>query len=455
MPPLPTEPLTLRRIARTWWPLAGSWLLIAAEMPTASAAVARLANPEIHLAAYGGIVMPLALIVEAPIIMLLSASTALSRDWASYRRLRSFMLWAGAGLTALHLAIALTPLYYVVARQIIGAPPEILEPGRLGLVIMAPWSWAIANRRFNQGVLIRFDQSRSVALGTLFRFGGLALGLAAGILLGALPGVAVAAGAVILGVVSESLFIGWRVRPIVRDRLLAAPAVQPALTWRGFAVFYVPLVMTAMLMLGSQPVVSAALSRMPLPIESLAAWTVMGGLLFMLESLGLALNEVVVALLDEPGSSGALRRFTTLLAGVATGIILILAVTPLSRTWFGAVAGLAPPLADLARRSLWLALPIPGLAVLHSWFQGALLHSRRTRAITEAMIIFIVVDVLILGAGVVLARWPGLPVGLTAMTAGLGLQTAWLWWRSRPALRAVRARDAAPGMPHAAGAGAD
>ena len=85
----------LRRILHTWWPLAASWLLMGAELPAISAVVARLENPEINLAAYGGIVFPLALIIGSPIIMLLAASTALSRDWASYRKLYRFMT-AGA-----------------------------------------------------------------------------------------------------------------------------------------------------------------------------------------------------------------------------------------------------------------------------------------------------------------------------------------------------------------------
>ena len=76
--------LTIKQIYKTWWPLAVSWFLMALELPALSAIVARLPNPKINLAAYGGIVFPLALIIEAPIIMLLAASTALSKDWKSY-----------------------------------------------------------------------------------------------------------------------------------------------------------------------------------------------------------------------------------------------------------------------------------------------------------------------------------------------------------------------------------
>jgi len=116
-------PATLddRQVFRAWSPLAASWLMMGIELPAVSAVMARLAHPEISLAAFGGIVFPLALLIEAPIIMLLSASTALSRDRPSYLKLRRFMWLAAGGLTALHLAVAATPLWDVVVGRLLGS----------------------------------------------------------------------------------------------------------------------------------------------------------------------------------------------------------------------------------------------------------------------------------------------------------------------------------------------
>ena len=140
------------------------------------------------MAAYGGVVFPLALIIESPIIMLLAASTALSKDWASYRLIRRFMMTAGALLTLLHILIAFTPLYYFVVVDIMGAKPQIVEPARIGLMIMLPWTWSIAYRRFNQGVLIRIGHSRSVGLGTVVRLSANLVVLAIGYTIGSILG---------------------------------------------------------------------------------------------------------------------------------------------------------------------------------------------------------------------------------------------------------------------------
>lgn len=109
----------IRRIYRAWWPLAASWLLMGVEIPAISAVIARLPDAPVHLAAFGGVVYPLALVIESPIIMLLSASTALCKDWNSYKKVWSFMMWAGGILTAAHLLIVATPAYYFVVDKLI------------------------------------------------------------------------------------------------------------------------------------------------------------------------------------------------------------------------------------------------------------------------------------------------------------------------------------------------
>ncbi len=438
--PKPT-PLPLGRVLLTWLPLAGSWLLMGAELPALSAFVARLPEPEINLAAYGGIVFPLALIIESPIIMLLAASTALSKDWDSYRKIYGFMMITSAILTVLHIAVAFTPLYYFVIEKIIGAPQEIIEPARIGLQIMTPWTWSIAYRRFNQGVLIRFGHPNAVTVGTLVRLCTDLTILIIGLIVGTYSGIVVATSAVAASVVMEAVFIGLYARPVIRDELRQAPAVEPPLTFKAFMKFYVPLAMTSLLTLMIQPIGSAAISRMPRALESLAVWPVVIGLSFLFRSIGVAYNEVVVSLMDEPGSSATLRRFAGLLVGFVTLFQLVIVATPLANLWFNRVSALSPELTQLAIAGMWLGLLLPGLNTLQSWFQGTILFSRQTRGIPEAVVIFLITISTIMWIGVQMYRVNGLYVGLIAFTLGFAAQAVWLWVRSRPAMAQVRARD--------------
>jgi hypothetical protein len=432
--------LPMRRILHTWWPLAASWLLMGLELPLLSAVVARLPLPEINLAAFGGIVYPLALIIEAPIIMLLAASTALSKDWASYQKLRRFMLISGGVLTLLHILLAFTPLYYWVVNDLLGVPPEIVEPGRIGLMIMTPWTWAIAYRRFNQGVMIRFGHSDAVGIGTVVRLLADVSVLTVGFYSGRLAGIVVASCAIVAGVISEAIYTRWRVQPILREDLQPAAPVE-FLTWSAFYRFYIPLALTSLLLLIWQPIGSAALSRMPKALESLAVWPVVSGLIFMLRSMGMAYNEVVVALLDEPRSYYSLKRFTIGLAITATLLHLVIAVTPLSELWFGVISALPLDLAAIASAGFLLALPVGALNVLQSWFQGALVQGRHTRGIPESVVVFLVTILAVFSAGIAWGQLTGLYVVMFGFVlAGLA-QTLWLWYRSQSVLAAARWRD--------------
>ena len=195
-------PLTLREIAQIWWPLAGSWALMTLEGPAQSALVARLTNPEVNLAAWGGIVSSFSFFIASPVVMMMSASTALAKDYPTYRKLRRFTMQLGFALTILHALVVFTPLYYIVTRHIIGAPEAIIEPGRIGMMIVLPWSWAIGFRRFNQGLMIRYGHSKAVGLGTMVRLGSNLTILLIGYLIGTIPGIVVACIAVSTGVVA-------------------------------------------------------------------------------------------------------------------------------------------------------------------------------------------------------------------------------------------------------------
>jgi hypothetical protein len=105
------------------------------------------------------------------------------------------------------------------------------------------------------------------------------------------------------------------------------------------------------------------------------------------------------------------------------------------------VSALSSQLVALACTGLWVVLPLPGLNALQSWYQGAIVHSHRTRGITEAVVFFLLTSSAILWAGVGWGQMTGLYVGLVAFGAGMLVQTAWLWRRSRPAMRTVQVRD--------------
>ena len=447
--------LTTRGILKTWWPLALSWFMITVEQPILAAVVARSVDPKVQLAAWG-LAFSLVLVLSAPSISMLAASTALSRDKESYRRGRQYMIWLSVGLTTVHFLLAFTPVFDFVVLGLISAPAELAEPVRSGARIMLPFVPSLALRRFQYGVLIRCDQTRAVSLGTLLRL-LLEVALAVGLFrFSGWDGIIVASTAISTGVVFEAIYATLRVRPVVRQNLVTVIPGDPPLSWKRFMRFYLPLVLTTFMQILLQPLVSASLSRMPDSLGSLALWPVLYGVLLMTSSAAYAFVESVIVLLDRPGSIEVLRRFTWQLGLSLAAVPLALAVTPFGNFWFMQIAALPPELLQQAKTALWLIIPLPALTALSSLFQGTLINSQRTRSITEADSLSLATVTILLTLG---SLWGGRPciagaggallcgasgafIAMAALNFGSIVRNLWLWRRTQRVYLSIRLRHA-------------
>ena len=132
-------------------------------------------------------------------------------------------------------------------------------------------------------------------------------------------------------------------------------------------------------------------------------------------------------------------RFARRLSLWVTVVTALLAFTPLSRLWFGVVSGLEPELMELATLGFSFALLWPALDVLRNLFQGIIVHGRRTRSITESMVVFLAVSGALLAIGTGLQAFPALPYAMFSFVIGTAAQVGWLWWRSRPQLASLNA----------------
>ena len=182
---------------------------------------------------------------------------------------------------------------------------------------------------------------------------------------------------------------------------------------------------------------AAAMNRMPEKMASTATWSSVYGLVFMFRSAGFAFNEVVVTLIAAPDGVRVLRRIAWIMACLMVGLLAALAFTPLGGLWFGEAANLSPALMAVAVQALVFAVLMPGYSVLQSFYQGALVHSRKTRGVTEAVALYLLISSALLVAGIVWGRFRGIEFVLVAFTVAGILQTIWLRYRSLAVLRAL------------------
>ena len=355
---------------------------MSAEGPFLAAIIARLADPRFNLAAHG-VAFAFALLIEAPVIMIMSASAALTEDRLSFLRLRNFIYALNGLVTAVQLLLLIPAVFNTIMLDLIAVPEEVARLTYWALWLLLPWPGAIGYRRFYQGLLIRDGHTRLVALGTVVRLTVMATtGLALFFLLRP-PGALVGAASLTMGVLAEALASRIMARESVRR--LPESTAKEELTYRRIVTFYYPLALTSLIGLAAQPMMTFFMGRAAFPLESLAVFPVVVSLNFLFRSMGLSFQEVAIV---QMGSGfehfRSLARFAFVLALSASGALALVAFTPLADFWFVTVSGLEPELAEFALLPTAILVPIPFMSVLLSFQRAMMVTSRRTRAITVA-----------------------------------------------------------------------
>jgi hypothetical protein len=420
-----------RDILVFWLPLFASWLLMTAEGPTISAAINRLPNEVVMLAAMG-IVTSLSVTIESPIINMLATSTALVRDYDSYLLVRRFTIHWCIALTIVAILVAFTPLFDIIVRGWLDLPEAVAQWVQPGMKIMVFWSAAIGWRRFLQGILIRFHHTGSIAWGTAVRLlasAGTVIILA---LWGEWQGVIIGSLALMAGVIAEAIFATIVARPVIRDELRPAPALpaDKKLTYRQLFWFHLPLAATSLLILLMQPLVTSSLARMEDPVRNLAAWPVLFQILLIFRAAALAFPEVVIALYQDGRNFVSLRRFGYWLTVAVTLSFAVFTFTPLEELYVYWIQDMAPEVGALVLESVPLFLLFPALAVITSWLRGLLIENRATRHVNIGMAINLTVTAVVLAAAV-MQQWAGLPSAALALNLASLAEVVYLTWSAQ------------------------
>lgn len=378
-----TERLTYRRVFLFWGPLALTWLMMAIEQPYLIAFIARLEEPKYNLAAFG-IAGSFAMIVEAPIIMLMSASTVLVNGRNSYKKLKKFTDILNALITGIQLIILIPPVFNFIVIRLMEVPAEVAKLAHIALLIFLPWAASIGYRRFYQGILIRNNLTRRVTFGTLVRLSVIVI---VGLFLyfAGVKGAYVGAGAMSLAVLIEAIATRMMVSSSLTNILKKEDTVNGNLRLRSIAKFYFPLALTSILSLGIHPFVTFFLGRSYMALESLAVLPVVNSFVFIFRSPGLSFQEVNIALIGKDRQNyRVLRNFAIFLAIIVTVLITVMAFTPLADLWFINVSGLSNELADLAYLPLKILILLPALTVLLNYQRSLLIINGNTGPISVA-----------------------------------------------------------------------
>lgn len=381
----PEFSLTQKEIFFFWLPLASTWLMMSIEGPYLSALIARLPEAKINLAAYG-VSFSLAMIFEAPVIMMMSASTALTKDYASYLQLKKFNFKINLLLTFLLSCFNIPVIFYFVTEGLIGLPDNVSVLAHKATMALIPFPAAIGLRRFYQGILIRNNKTKFIALGTVVRLISMSLSAIFLYVWGKFPGALAGTISLCVGVIAEAIFIrivSTKTITQLNSRESFNNFEASNLTQSKIYSFYIPLAFTSLLTIGIQPFVTFFVGQSRMPLESFAVLPVVTSFVFVFRAIGLSYQEVVVALIGNHFENYSdLKLFAIKLSLFLVLSLSLVAFSFLSDFWFNTVSGLSKQLSDFSKLPLKIMSFFPALTVLISFQRAVLVKGGNTKKIT-------------------------------------------------------------------------
>ncbi len=339
-------------------------------------------------------------------------------------------------LTIVHAAIAFTPLYDVVFRDIIGLNAGVAALARPAFMILLPWTPAIGWRRYFQGILINHGWTTPIAWGTAVRVSSLGLVVVLGVLFTEFTGVIVAAAGMTVGVVAEASFtttafvilvsrqksgwleqgwarvFGWSFRP---PTAVAAGRLDLSELLR----FYTPLAVTSSIAIVGRPLISAALARSQHPELSLATWPVVWSTVFLFVGPLTMLQQLVIGYSQPAEQKRETGRFAVCLALVFAALLAAFSLSPASRWYLTTVVGVRGDVLELAISTLRLAGLLPLFYTGQHWFYGLLIRQRQTLAVNAGAVGNLVFLTTLVFAGALITQITGAYLAVGGLYAGL------------------------------------
>jgi hypothetical protein len=393
--------ITLLQLWREFLPLSLSDVTMALGDPLMNTTLAHLPDARTNLAG-AGIARSLAIFFESPIIMILHASNALAPSQASRRALWRFVLLSG-GLLSLALTIISVPFVFdIVGNRLLGVP-ELLSPTvKQVLMLVGLWPFAIAWRRYFQGLLIHHSKSKAVAQASLWRLATVASIFGVGYW-SRTSGAILAGLSLVLGVIVEAIAVTVAARryDVINPELTELLPDKPLPTnIPGVFKFYWPLANSMLVVWGGRALLLSIVARSMDSALALAAWPAAWGLVLVIANSTRMVQQIVIKYRGKT-SDRQLLQFALTAGGLCSLILLLMSTTSMGHQVLQGFIGNDQELVDRIKPVLLLCTPIPLMVALQNATQGFLVSEGRTGRVN-------------------LSTWLG--TGTLLATAGIGVR---------------------------------
>lgn len=198
---------------------------------------------------------------------------------------------------------------------------------------------------------------------------------------------------------------------------------------------FVPLALSGVFFPLVPPIINAALARTPEPALALAAIGLARSLSMPFLSPLFSLRQVTTALVRDRDMLSHVRQSSLALAGMATGLLLLLCLPPVYDSVVRTGMGIPEDVARVAWPAVLVAATTPLLGVGRGFYQGVLVHYGRTTPIGLGALGYLVGAAMVIWPCVLLTRVNGALLAALALFGGQAVYLAVVWWPARQIAR--------------------
>lgn len=363
-------PLSRRRFARFYAPLAATSLLLTATNPLLAAALARTPDPAAALAGYS-VAFALCGVLYSPLLVVQQVAAARLLEGQDLAPVRRFALVTGVLFSLLAAAVAFTPLGGWVFRGLVGVRGEVYVQATEAIALLWPVPLLTGIRATHQGRLVAGHRTHPIAVATGLRTAVLAVVAFA---LAYLTGGAWLGGAAFTaGLTVEVLVVGAARSPSprraegVEERELAEAGLERG---RGLLRFSTPLMLNVLLWWSTPLIIDSVLARTPEPERALAAFAVVEAAAWFVASPVGQFQHASIALVRDRRSHRRVRAWSATLAGSVFVVLGVIALPGVREHVLDLVFRLEDSLLGAAAGALPVAALYPLLYGVRQYYQG-------------------------------------------------------------------------------------
>lgn len=419
--------ISKKKIFILWVPLAITWIVMALESPMITSGISRLPDAINQLAAFG-FSFAIALLIEGPVIQMLSAGTAVTSSKSSYKKILSIQRFIAIVTLSIHIFLSITPVFYFFALKIMKLPPQLLIPAHKSFVVLIPWAPSIGYRRLWQGVMIKHGRSKYVPIVMVIRIAMAAIILGIGLISKEIDGAVLGGFTLSIGVISGMASAYIFAKPCIDS--LPETSIKD-ISKNQMIAFYVPLAITSIITLGVRPLLNIGIVNGNAPVESLALWPVLLAYIFLYTSICQSLQEIIIAEYSKENFK-VIKSFVNWIAIIMMCFyLLVYLIKPLWRIWFVNISNTPQETLKYLPISLALFIIIPFISAKISWFRAILVAERKTTSLTYAVFVNVGTLLSVIYLVPMYFEIPGIYLASIAYIASYTFELLFLSYRSK------------------------